>query len=780
MERAPTDLERGLTAEEVLERTARGLANGGEEIRTKTIPQILRENILTPFNLLNAALAVLVLLTGSWKNCLFMGVIFCNILIGTVQEIRAKRVIDRLSLIAAPKAHVLRDGYEVDIPLAELVLDDVMLLAAGDQICADGEVVQGVCEVNESLLTGESDPVTKRPGDQLLSGSFVVSGRCRAQAVRVGAESYAAKITKQAKYLKRPSSEILGSINKLIKYIGFALIPIGAALFIKAFFFSEERLAESVVTTVAALIGMIPEGLVLLISVVLAVSVLRLAGRNALVQELFSIEMLSRVDVLCLDKTGTITQGTMQVDEIVPLDGSGLEEVKAAAAALVAATGDANPTAAAVAEFCPAPAGWTAEQTVPFSSARKLSGAAFGARGTWVLGAGEFVLGEGFTALRPRAAGAAARGQRVLVLCRSASPFRGEGGLPEGLVPAALLLLSDKIRPSARETLAYFAAQGVALKVISGDDPVTVSAVAQKVGLPGGENWVDASTLETEEALRDAAERYAVFGRVTPAQKLSLVKALKAAGHTVAMTGDGVNDVMALRESDCSIAMAAGSDAARNVSQIVLLDSDFSSMPHIVAEGRRSINNLQRSASLFLTKTTFSTIIAVCFIFLTASYPFQPIQFTLISALTIGAPSFLLALEPNRSRIRGNFLVNVLTRALPGGVTMANNVLLIVLLSVWMNFSQEQVSTLAVLLTGYTGLVNLWQVCRPFNLWRGALLALMAAGFFGGFFLLPGFFSLVPLTKEMVLAFALLAVWATVLFFLLRRLADRVGEKREG
>ena len=320
----------------------------------------------------------------------------------------------------------------------------------------------------------------------------------------------------------------------------------------------------------------------------------------------------------------------------------------------------------------------------------------------------------------------------------------------------------------------------MALKVISGDDPVTVSAVAQKVGLPGGENWVDASTLETEEALRDAAERYAVFGRVTPAQKLSLVKALKAAGHTVAMTGDGVNDVMALRESDCSIAMAAGSDAARNVSQIVLLDSDFSSMPHIVAEGRRSINNLQRSASLFLTKTTFSTIIAVCFIFLTASYPFQPIQFTLISALTIGAPSFLLALEPNRSRIRGNFLVNVLTRALPGGVTMANNVLLIVLLSVWMNFSPEQISTLAVLLTGYTGLVNLWQVCRPFNLWRGVLLALMAAGFFGGFFLLPEFFSLVSLTKEMVLAFVLLAVWATVLFFLLRRLADRVGEKREG
>ena len=739
MERQPTDLKQGLTPEQVLERTAKGLSNGKEEITTKTVPQILRDNIVTPFNLLNLILAVLVLLTGSWKNCLFMGVIVCNILIGTVQEIRAKRIIDRLSLIAAPKAHVLRGGHTVEIPLSELVLDDLMVLSAGSQVCADAEVVEGSCEVNESLLTGESDPVLKKTGDQLLSGSFVVSGRCKAQAVRVGAESYAAKITRSAKYLKRPDSEIMSGINKLIRYIGLTLIPVGAALFIKAVFFSGDDVSAAVVGTVAALIGMIPEGLVLLISVILAVSVIRLSRRGALVQELFSIEMLSRVDVLCLDKTGTITQGAMQVDQVVPLGEESVETLRAAAAAVVAATGDENPTAAAVGELCQE-SGWHAAAAVPCSSARKWSGASFPHRGTWVLGAGEFVLGADYAAILPRCREAAERGERVLVLAVSEEPFSLQDGLPPGLRAAGLLFLSDKIRPGAQETLAYFTSQGVELKVISGDDPVTVSSVARRVGLPGAERWVDAATLKSEEDIRAAAGRYAVFGRVTPAQKLSLVKALKEAGHTVAMTGDGVNDVMALRESDCSIAMAAGSDAARNVSQIVLLDSDFSSMPHIVAEGRRSINNLQRSASLFLTKTTFSTIIAVCFIFLTASYPFQPIQFTLISALTIGAPSFLLALEPNRSRIRGNFLVNVLTRALPGGVTMANNVLLIVLLSVWMNFSQEQVSTLAVLLTGYTGLVNLWQVCRPFNLWRGVLLALMAAGFFGGFFLLPEFF----------------------------------------
>ena len=774
MERQPTDLKQGLTPEQVLERTAKGLSNGKEEITTKTVPQILRDNIVTPFNLLNLILAVLVLLTGSWKNCLFMGVIVCNILIGTVQEIRAKRIIDRLSLIAAPKAHVLRGGHTVEIPLSELVLDDLMVLSAGSQVCADAEVVEGSCEVNESLLTGESEKEIKKTGDQLLSGSFVVSGRCKAQAVRVGAESYAAKITRSAKYLKRPDSEIMSGINKLIRYIGLTLIPVGAALFIKAVFFSGDDVSAAVVGTVAALIGMIPEGLVLLISVILAVSVIRLSRRGALVQELFSIEMLSRVDVLCLDKTGTITQGAMQVDQVVPLGAESVETLRAAAAAVVAATGDENPTAAAVGELCPE-SGWHAAAAVPFSSARKWSGASFPHRGTWVLGAGEFVLGADYAAILPRCREAAERGERVLVLAVSEEPFSLQDGLPPGLRAAGLLFLSDKIRPGAQETLAYFTSQGVELKVISGDDPVTVSSVARRVGLPGAERWVDAATLKSEEDIRAAAGRYAVFGRVTPAQKLSLVKALKEAGHTVAMTGDGVNDVMALRESDCSVAMAAGSDAARNVSQIVLMDSDFSAMPHIVAEGRRSINNLQRSASLFLTKTTFSTILAICFMFLTASYPFQPIQLTLISTLTIGIPSFFLALEPNRERLRGRFLVNVMERALPGGITMASNVLLLTALSSWLGFSPAQFSTLSVLLTGYTGLLNLWRISRPFDCWRMILFLVVSAGFAGGYLLLPKFFSLTRLTGPMALTLLALAIWAAALMALLPRVVERVA-----
>lgn len=773
VERTPTDIELGLTPEEVLERTARGQVNGSEGRTTKSVPQILRDNIITPFNLLNLALAVLVLLTGSWKNCLFMGVILCNILIGTFQELRAKRVIDRLSLIAAPMAHVVRGGLTVDIPLAELALDDIMVLSAGNQVCADGEVVWGSCEVNESLVTGESDPVSKKVGDPLLSGSFIVSGRCRAQAVRVGVDSYAGKLTRAAKRTKRNRSELMDSINTVIKVIGVALIPIGTALFIKAFT-SGAAWRQSVVGTVAALIGMIPEGLVLLVSVVLAVSVIRLSKRNALVQELFSIERLARVDTLCLDKTGTITKGTMCLDDIVPLGTWSVQMAEEAAAALMAALGDENPTASAVRQRCSAPPDWMAEAGVPFSSARKWSGASFREQGTWVLGAGRWVLGDGYEPLRARVEEAAAAGQRVLVLAHSAASFGPDKMLPGDLEPAALFLLSDELRGGAAETLTYFAEQGVELKVISGDDPVTVASVAQKVGLPGADRWVDAATLTDEETIEAAASQYAVFGRVTPDQKLALVKALKKQGHTVAMTGDGVNDVPALRESDCSVAMAAGSDAARSISQIVLMDSDFSSMPHIVAEGRRSINNLQRSAALFLTKTVFSTIIAVCFIFLPYRYPFQPIQFTLISALTIGAPSFLLALEPNRERIRGRFLANVLKRALPGGVTMAINILLLAAAAGWLGFTPEQFSTAAVLITGFTGFLNLWWTARPLNLWRSAILAVMAAGFAGSCLLFSGFFSLTDLTTSMAAVLGGLAAWTAICLALLRLTAGRL------
>lgn len=757
--------QNGLTSAQVAERIAGGQVNGTEEIRTKSIGKILLQNLITPFNLLNAALAALVLSVGSYKNALFLGVIFLNTLIGTVQEIRAKRLIDKLKLVTAPKAAVRRDGKEHAIAVSELVLDDLMLLHSGQQVCADAVVLSGSCEVNESLITGEADPILKQPGDPLLSGSFLVSGHCEAQAEHVGKENFAAQMTGDAKYLKHPDSELMRCINGIIKTIGFVLIPVGIALFTKQILAAGDGYAGAIVSTVAALVGMIPEGLVLLTSVVLAVSVIRLARRQALVQELYSIEMLARVDTLCLDKTGTITEGSMQVDEVLPLTG---EDWRYQLATAVSALQEQNATADALGAYCGDAPARTLVSTVPFSSARKWSGAAF-TDGTVVFGAGEFVLGDGFEAIRPQAEAAAERGQRVLVLATSPEPLT-EQSLPSNLTPIALLFLSDRIRENAKATLAYFAEQGVDLKIISGDNALTVSRIAARAGLADAANYVDATTLADEAAVIQAAKRYSVFGRVTPQQKLQLVRALKADGHTVAMTGDGVNDVLALRESDCSIAMAQGSDAARTVSQIVLLDSDFASMPHIVAEGRRSINNLQRSASLFLVKTFFSAIIAVFFVFLPFEYPFQPIQFTLISALTIGAPSFILALEPNRERIQGRFLTNIIMRALPGSLTMVVNIVTLLIMAPLLSFSSEQISTLAVLVTGFTGLLILVRVCLPFTPVHTALCIAMSAGFVLAYLVLPGFFSLAPLTLPMFWALLPMLAIATGVQFIFFRL----------
>lgn len=761
-----TDIKIGLSSQEARQRMEAGQGNRGGEVPTKSVGRILRDNLITPFNLLNFVLALLVILVGSWKNVLFLGVIFWNIVIGTVQELRAKRTVDRLTLLSAPRARVRRDGRELELPLEELVLGDILLLAAGDQVGADCLVAEGTCRMDESLLTGESEPVERAVGEVLLSGSFLASGKCTAQVIHVGRDNYASQITADAKYIKKPESEIMDTINRIIRVIGFALIPIGLALFCKQYFLNHIGLAQAVVSTVAALVGMIPEGLVLLTSVVLAVSVVRLARRQALVHELHSIEMLARVDVLCLDKTGTLTTGDLAVERLEALPGRE-EEARAALGSILAATGDENPTAAALRAFLGEKALWAAEKAAPFRSDRKWSGGQFGEQGTWVLGAPQFVLPQAEEPWAQAVETWAGEGLRVLVLARSQAPFGPDDTLPPQPEPIALLALSDQLRPSAGETLSYFAQQGVTLKVISGDDPRTVSSVARRAGLVGAESWVDASTLATEEATRRAAEEYTVFGRVTPRQKLWLVQELQARGHHVAMTGDGVNDVLALKESDCGVAMAAGSEAARNVSRIVLMDSDFSAMPHIVAEGRRAINNLQRSASLFLTKTMFSAIIALCFLFLSAGYPFQPIQLTLISALTIGAPSFVLALEPNRERIRGRFRDNVFSRAIPGAATMAAEVLLTVAATALLGLSHREMSTLCVLLVGFTGLLNLAAISRPLNLLRGLLLGAMTIGFCGGAYLLRELFSLSPLPGKGWLALAVLMAVGAGLMLLL-------------
>lgn len=763
----------GLNHEQVAFRREQGLDNSSGTIRTLSEKQIILKNIITPFNILNFILAGMILAVGSFKNMLFMGVILCNILIGSFQEIRAKRTIDKLSLIAAPRAHVIREGETQEIPVEEIVLDDILLLSAGGQVCADCLLVEGECEVNESLLTGESDPIVKKPGDLLLSGSFLVSGACRAKVEHVGAENYANKITNSAKYVKKPNSEILFWINRIIKWVGFGILPVGILLFCKQYFLADSGIQDSVVNTVAALVGMIPEGLVLLTSVVLAVSVIRLSAHKTLVQELYCIETLARVDTLCLDKTGTITEGCMQVDEVVPLVRLDETYLEQSLSALAANLTDSNPTFLAVKDRFTIDPGWPCEEICPFSSARKWSGCYFDGVGAFVMGAGEFILKEGFEPFRKQAETYSKNGQRVLLLAYSPENFR-EKELPVDLKPLALLILSDKIRKEAPKTLRYFADQGVDLKVISGDSAVTVANIAKRAGMEHAGSYVDATTLKTDEDIRRAAREYSVFGRVTPQQKLALVKALKADGHTVAMTGDGVNDVLALKEADCSVAMASGSDAARTVSQLVLLDSNFASMPRVVQEGRRSINNLQRSASLFLVKSIFSAIIAFCFIFISANYPFEPIQMTLISALTIGAPSFVLALEPNRDRIRGKFIVNVIQKSLPAALTMVVNILLLTAISGYMNFSQEQFSTLAVMVTGCTGLIMLYKVCTPVNLLRGALAVTMTIAFVLALILFGHFFSLVPLNLPMVMVLMMLVVFVLACMSLFLHLIDYI------
>lgn len=765
----------GLTTAEAQRRRWAGEGNVHALPPTRSVGQILRANLLTPFNLLNLVLAALVLAVGSWKNVLFLGVIISNAVIGIFQELRAKAAVDKLSLIAAPHANTLRDGELVPLPLEELVRFDVISLAAGDQVGADCVILEGQCLMDESLLTGESEPVERQVGDTLLSGSFLVAGRCLAQVIHVGAENYAARITAGAKRFKPRKSEIMDTIDRIIRAIGFLLIPVGLALFVKQCFFSGHPPQLAVVSTVAALVGMIPEGLVLLTSVVMAVSAIRLAGRGALAQELYCVENLARVDVLCLDKTGTLTTGELTAVELLPAPGFDPDRLRAALAALLAATGDQNPTARALADYAGPGPDWAVKNAAPFRSDRKWSGGSFENGETWCLGAAEFLFPQGLGPLEEAARDNARLGLRVVALAFGKDQL-GED-LPGDLVPAGLVLLRDTLRPSAAETLRYFQAQGVALKLLSGDDPRTVAALARQAGF-SAEAWVDAATLDGEDATRAAAGDCNLFGRVTPEQKLWLIQEWKARGHTVAMVGDGVNDVLALRESDCAVAMASGSQAARNVSQVVLMDSDFSVMPAIVAEGRRAINNLQRSAALFLTKTGFSVLTALCFLFLSVLYPFQPIQLTLISVLTIGVPSFLLALEPNFDRVRGHFGRNVLECALPGALSMATVVLLCVALSIPFPMERAQFSTLCVLLVGFAGLINLTFVARPLNVRRGLLVAAMAAGFCLGAWGLRDLLSLaLPLPPRLWLLAAALMVWTVLVQVLLRRLMEqRVGK----
>lgn len=732
----------GLTQEEVRARREQGRTNTMPRRTEGGVADILRRNVLTLFNLLNLCLAGLLLWVGSHRDMLFLGVVLSNTLIGTIQELRAKRTHDRLQLLSEGRVRVMRDGVECRLSPQELVLDDVVLLSRGDQVPADATVLSGTGEADESLLTGESAPVSKTAGGTLYSGSFLVSGSVAACLTAVGVDSYAGQLQLSARRVKRAQSELMRDMRRIIRWVSVLIVPIGAAMFSRQYASVDLGLRDAVTGTVASVLGMIPEGLILLTSVSLAAGVVALGRRNALVNELFGIETLARTDVVCMDKTGTLTSGEMVLDRTLALNGVPPEEIAAYMAALLRASADETPTVRALAEAFPASNAPEIAQAVPFSSARKWSAAQAEGLGSVVLGAPERLLkGE---ALK-QAQALAAQGLRVLALLCAPAPLCGEA-LPEGLVPAALLCLRDALRPNVQKTVRYFGEQGVTLKVISGDSPLTVSHAAAAAGVPGADRMVDLSAIEGEKDYAALSRQYTIFGRVSPQDKQGLIEALRKDGHGVAMVGDGVNDIPALKAADCSIAMAGGSDAACRVAQITLLDADFDVMPRIVLEGRRVINNITRAASLFLVKNIFSLILSVLLLIFPFAYPFAPIQLTLVSSLTIGIPSFVLALQPSRDRVSGSFLRNVIMRALPGGVCTAALIIPLMAFSDGLGFSQDVVSSLSTLIAGYSGLVVLFLTCLPLNALRGGLVAAMAALFAGAVLLLPQVFYLSPVS----------------------------------
>ena len=759
---------KGLTKEEVKVLIEKGLVNYKSEVKTKSIGQIIMTNFLTPFNFLNLCLALAIFLVGSYKNLLFLGVVICNTLISTFQEIRSKLVIDKLSLLNETKAIVIRDGMEKQISIHDIVLGDVLKLKSGNQIVTDCEILDGEILVNESLITGESESVIKKTGSELLSGSFVVSGRCYAKAVHVGADNYAAKISAEAKYLKKVNSEIMNFINKVIKYISISIIPIGTLLFMSQLK-EASTFSDAVVSTVAALIGMIPEGLVLLSSTVLAISVIRLSKYNVLIQELFCIESLARVDTVCLDKTGTITEGDMEVTKLVPLNGTLMSDITDALGLLGYHMENDTQTMEAITKKYARKNDYRVVKKIPFSSQTKWSGISF-ENESYIIGAPEVVLKD--TSKIDKELRNYVNSNRVVLLAKTNEELNKN--LTGKISPMALIVITDKIRKEAKATLEYFKEQNVDIKLISGDNPQTVAGVASKVGLENIK-YVDMSVNKID--IIDLVDEYNVFGRVKPNQKKEIILALKAKGHTVAMTGDGINDVLALKEADCSVAMNSGSDAARNVAQLVLLDSNFSSMPKVVAEGRRSINNIQRSSTLFLCKTIYATLLAIIFTFLGRSYPFVPIQLTLTSMVTIGIPSFILAFESNNDRINGKIFINVLKKSVPTALTIVANILMIMVLPSLIKISQDQISTLCVILTALTGFMLLYKISVPFNTLRKCLFGGLILLFVFETTMLKGLFSLTFLPINLVIIAAILFMIAIMLFNMFSELFDKIAKK---
>lgn len=785
----------GLTEEEAAGRAAVGLINRTNITTGKTTGKIIKSNILTYFNLIFLILTVLLCMVGSFRNLTFLPVIIGNTVIGIIQELRAKQTLDKMNMLNAPHSIVIRNNTQRQIPSEELVKDDVVLLSAGSQICADASVVQGCIFVNESLLTGEADEIKKTAGDRLLSGSFVVSGQCCAKLTCVGNESYISKLTAEAKAMgSGEQSEMIASLNRLVKWVGIIIIPVAAILFAQAYYVNEETFRKSIVSMVAAVLGMIPEGLYLLTTVSLALSTIRLAKRKVLLHDMKSIETLARVDVLCVDKTGTITEAGMEVKELLasrinPAGTMALCELEGLLAAYAEAIPDANITMEAIREYPPVlekrktAGGRAVLSTMPFSSARKYSMVSY-ADGRFVLGAPEIVLQGQQELVSQEIYPYLKKGYRVLAFGKCSGGVNEETESPEGL-PAAVeplgyVVLTNPIRQNAKETFSYFKEQGVAIKVISGDNPETVSEIARHAGIENAEHFIDASMLHTDSELEEAANRYTVFGRVTPKQKQQIVKALQKAGHTVAMTGDGVNDILAMKDADCSVAMASGSEAAAQAAQVVLLDSDFARMPSVVLEGRCVVNNIQRSASLFLVKNIFSLLMALFSAVFALTYPLEPSQISLISMFTIGMPGFFLALEPNRKRIEGHFMMNVIVKALPAGLTDVLAVGALVVCGEVFSLPDSDIATASTLLLAVVGCMILIKISHPFNPMKYAVLAFSVFGLLCSGIFLGKLFAISEMSEICILLLVVFAFAAESLFRYLSLFTEKLYQRVAG
>ncbi len=764
MERYEPKKDFGLTQEQVAKRISEGLVNYDDQPKTKSIKQIIASNFFTYFNFLNIALGAAVLTAGiinnelfeGLKNCLFMGVIIVNSIISIIEEIISKKIIDRLSVISESKITTIREGKKEELSLNELVLDDVTILTVGHQIVADSIILDGEVEVNESFLTGEPDAILKKKGDLLLSGSFIVSGSCTAKVEHVGQDNYVATISKEAKYQKKANSVIMDSFEKLLKILSIFIIPIGIVMYFSQVNATDGNVPQAIFGTVASLIGMIPEGLVLLTSSVMAVSVIRLSKYKVLVQQLYCMETLARVDVICLDKTGTLTEGRMQVVDFKPVEKHTKEEMKEIMNAFAENSLDTNATMTAIKEYFTKKSTWKKSKAIAFSSERKFSAISFKDKETYYIGAPEVLLKEKSKVLKEIKK--YQTDYRVLLL----GSQKVLSDKPEKIETIGIILIEDIVRKEAKETLDYFKKQGVMVKIISGDNVSTVLNIANKVGLKNvkGLDIVDLNKDELEKVVQE----YDVFGRVTPKQKKWIIEILQESGRTVAMTGDGVNDVLALKKSDCAISIASGSDAARNVSQLVLLNDNFDALPEVVAEGRRTINNIERSSSLLLVKTIYTVLLILFSIIISSKYFFIPIQLTLITGFTIGIPSFILALEPNNDLVKGKFLLKIVSKSLPTALTVVFNIILVTIFANVFHLDEGLETSLCVFLTAITGFIHLYKICKPFNVIRVSLLTLMILGFLYCAIFQNEFFSLSPMTATSCLIGFVLTIDSLYIF----------------